>query len=87
MYLFHIKDKLIKQQQHDMEFMETSEKIRVPEMRFKPTTLRALVGCSIHGATRDSMVSKSQFVGLDWNRITRQVTASNRTYAVLSGIF
>ena len=35
-------------------------------MGFEPTTLRDLVGCS-----NRSMVSKGQFVGLDWNRITR----------------
>ena len=40
-------------------------------MGFEPTTLRDLVGCSNHWATRDSMVSKGQFMGLDWNRITR----------------
>ena len=40
-------------------------------MGFEPTTLRDLVGCSNHWATGDSMVSKGQFVGLDWNRITR----------------
>ena len=40
-------------------------------MGFEPTTLRDLVGCSNQRATGDSMVSKSQFVGLDWNRIVR----------------
>ena len=40
-------------------------------MGFEPTTLRDLVGCSNHWATGDSMVSKGQFMGLDWNRITR----------------
>ena len=40
-------------------------------MGFEPTTLRDLVGCSNHWATWDSMVSKDQFVGLDWNRIAR----------------
>ena len=40
-------------------------------MGFEPTTLRDLVGCSNHWATGDSMVSKGQFVGLDWNRIAR----------------
>ena len=40
-------------------------------MGFEPTTLRDLVRCSNHWATGDSMVSKGQFLGLDWNRITR----------------
>ena len=40
-------------------------------MGFEPTTLRDLVGCSNHRAIRDSMESKGQFMGLDWNRITR----------------
>ena len=38
-------------------------------MGFEPTTLRDPVGCSNHWATGDSMVSKGQFVGLDWNGI------------------
>ena len=38
------------------------------QMGFEPTTLRDLVGCSNHWATGDSMVSKGQFVGLDWTR-------------------
>ena len=49
-------------------------------MGFEPTTLRDLVGCSNHWATGDSMVSKGQFMGLDWNRITRlhsQVIGAN----------
>ena len=40
-------------------------------MGFEPTTLRDLVGCYSHWATGDSMVSKGQFLGLDWDRITR----------------
>ena len=40
-------------------------------MGFEPTHLRDLVGCSNHWATGDPMASKSQFGGLDWNRITR----------------
>ena len=40
-------------------------------MGFEPTTLRDLVGCSNHWATGDSMVNKSQFMGLDWNRNTQ----------------
>ena len=40
-------------------------------MGFEPTTLRDLVGCSNHWATGDSMVSKGQIVGIDWNRIAR----------------
>ena len=39
-------------------------------MEFKSTTLRDLIVCSNHWATGDSMVSKDQFVGLGWNRIT-----------------
>ena len=38
-------------------------------MGFEPTTLHDLVGCSNHWATGDSMVSKGQFIGLNWNRI------------------
>ena len=41
------------------------------QMGFEPTTLRDLVGFSNHWATGDSMVSKGQFMGLHWNRITR----------------
>ena len=40
-------------------------------MEFEPTTLRDLVGCSNHWATGDSVVSKGQIVGIDWNRIAR----------------
>ena len=40
-------------------------------MGFEPTTLRDLVGCSNHWATGDSVVSKGQIVGIDWNRIAR----------------
>ena len=40
-------------------------------MGFEATTLRDLVGCAEDWTFRDSMVSKGQFVGLDWNRITR----------------
>ena len=50
-------------------------------MGFEPTALRDLVACSTHWATGDSMVSKGQFVGLDWNRITRlhsQVTTGTQ---------
>ena len=38
-------------------------------MGFEPTTLCDLVGCSNHWATGDSMVSRGQIVGIDWNRI------------------
>ena len=37
----------------------------------EPTTLHDVVGCSNHCAAGDSVVSKGQFVGLDWNCITR----------------
>ena len=40
-------------------------------MGFEPTTLHDLVRCSSRWATGDSVVSKGQFVGLDWNRITQ----------------
>ena len=41
-------------------------------MGFEPTTLRDLVADALTTwATGDSMVSKGQFVGLDWNRITQ----------------
>ena len=42
-----------------------------PSPRFEPTTLRDLVGSSNHWASGDCMVSKGQFMGPDWNRITR----------------
>ena len=57
-------------------------------MGFEPTTLCDLVGCSTtesYWATGDSMVSKGQFMGLDWNRITRlhsQVMAGTQDRAV-----
>ena len=44
-------------------------------MGFERKALRNLVGFSNHWATGDSMVSKGQFVGLDWNRITYLHTA------------
>ena len=50
----------MKQQQHDINLRRTRKKSE-SQMGFEPTTLRDLV----------SMVSKGQFVGLDWNRITR----------------
>ena len=41
-------------------------------MGFEPTTLRDLVGCSTTElSTGDSVVSKGQIVGIDWNRIAR----------------
>ena len=40
-------------------------------MRFELTSLRDLVGSTNHWASEESMVSKDQFVGLDWNRITQ----------------
>ena len=39
------------------------------QMAFEPTTLRDLVGCSSHWAIGDSVVSKVQSVGLDWNAL------------------
>ena len=60
----------MKQQQHDINLRRTRKKSE-SQMGFEPTTLRDLVGCSNHWATGDSMVSKGQFVGLDWNRITQ----------------
>ena len=41
-------------------------------MGIESTTLRDQVGYSQnHWATGNSMLNKGQFVGLDWNRITR----------------
>ena len=40
-------------------------------MEFEPKILRDLVGCSNHWATGDSVVSKGQIVGIDWNRIAQ----------------
>ena len=50
------------------------------QMGFEPTTLCDLVGCPNHWATGDSMVSKSQFVSLDWNRITRLHSQASSPY-------
>ena len=61
----------MKQQTHDKLNVWTTRKKSEPQMGFEPTTLRDLVGCSNHWATGDSMVSKGQFMGLHWNRITR----------------
>ena len=38
----------MKQQQHDIEFLESSEKKSESQMGFEPTTLCDLVGCSNH---------------------------------------
>ena len=38
----------MKQQQHDINFEEDSEKKSESQMGFEPTTLRDLVGCSNH---------------------------------------
>ena len=62
---------MMKQQTHDKLNVWRTRKKSEPQMGFEPTTLRDLVGCSNHWATGDSMVSKGQFMGLDWNRITR----------------
>ena len=40
-------------------------------MGLEPTTLRDLVRCSNHWTTEDSVVSKGQFVGIDWNHIAQ----------------
>ena len=57
-----------------MIYLMLGELGKNPSLRWElnpmPTTLRDLVRCSNHLATGDSMVSKSQFVGLDWKRIT-----------------
>ena len=42
-------------------------------MGFEPTTLRDLA-VLYHWATGDSVVSKGQIVGIDWNRIARLPT-------------
>ena len=39
-------------------------------MGFGLTALRDLVGYSNHWAIGDSVMTKDQFVGLDWSRIT-----------------
>ena len=42
------------------------------ELGFEPTTLRDLVGLdALTAELLETMVSKGQFVGLDWNRIAR----------------
>ena len=46
-------------------------RIKSSKIGLEPTTFRDLIGCSHHLATGDSMVSKGQFVDLDWNRNTR----------------
>ena len=46
-YLIEFRFKM-KQQQHDINFEEDSEKISESQMGFEPTTLRDLVGCSNH---------------------------------------
>ena len=56
------------------------------QMGFEPTTLRDLVGCTKHRVTGDSIVSKGQFVGLDWNRITglpSQVMTGTSCFALI----
>ena len=40
-------------------------------MGFEPTTLRDLVLDALTTELLETMVSKGQFVGLDWNRIAR----------------
>ena len=60
-----------------------------PQMGFKPTTLCDLVGCSNHGATGESMVSKGQLVGLDWKCITwlhSQVMTADGTQELTNSI-
>ena len=61
----------MKQQTHGKLNVWRTRKKSEPQMGFEPTTLRDLVGCCNHWATGDSMVSKGQFMGLDWSRITR----------------
>ena len=61
----------MKQQLHDKLNVRRTRKKSEPQIGFEPTILRDLVGCSSHWATGDSMVSKGQFMGLNWNRITR----------------
>ena len=55
-------------QQHDINVRRTQKKFE-SHMGFEPTTLCDLVRCSNQWTTGDSMVSKGQFVGVDWNRI------------------
>ena len=49
-YIFKTKPNILKmkQQQHDINFEEDSEKKSESQMGFEPTTLRDLVGCSNH---------------------------------------
>ena len=61
----------MKQQTHDKLNVGWTRKKSEPQMGLEPTTLHDLVGCSNHWATGDFMVSKGQFMGLDWNRIMR----------------
>ena len=61
----------MKQQAHNKLNDSRTRKNSEPQMGFEPKTLRDLVGCSNHWTAGDSMVSKGQFMGLDWNRITR----------------
>ena len=61
----------MKQQQHDIKCKENVKKKSESHTGFEPMTVRDLVGRSNHWATGDStcMVSKGQFVGLNWNHI------------------
>ena len=61
----------MKQPQHDIEFTETSEKNPSPRWDLNPRPSVIWSDALTTWATGDSMVSKGQFVGLDWNRITR----------------
>ena len=62
---------IVKQQTQDKLNVWRTRKKTEPQMGFEPKTHRDLVGCSNHWATGESMVSKGQFMGLDWNRIAR----------------
>ena len=61
---------------NDIKCKEKCRLGKIPEsqMGSEPTTLRDLVGCSNHSATGDSMVSKGQFVGLDFSESTFLLT-------------
>ena len=57
-----------------------------PQMGFEPTTLCALVGCSNHWGTGDSVVSTGQIVGIDWNRIARWHSHALGSYELTNSI-
>ena len=63
-----------------------------PHMRFQPTTLHDLVGCSNHWATGDSVVSKGQVVGITgprrvpWPSVVQLYPSGARIFASLRAL-